>query len=107
MKAPEPHPHHRRRKIEILTPLPLLGRVTALLKAHGVPGHTVLPALSGQGAQGHWDRGHVSDAETCVLVVAVMSADRADPLFDALAPLLADAGVAWMSEVEVLRGEKY
>ncbi|SOD96469.1 DUF190 domain-containing protein [Caenispirillum bisanense] len=102
-----PRPHHPRRKIEILTPMPLLGRVVALLKQHGAPGHTVLPALSGRGGEGTWDRGHVSDAETCVLVVAVMAAERADPLFDALAPLLADAGVAWMSDVEVLRGEKY
>lgn len=99
--------HHPRRKIEILTPLPLLNRVTALLKTHGASGHTVLPALSGRGGHGQWDRGHVSDAETSVLVVSVLAADRADQLFDALAPLLADAGVAWMSEVEVLRGEKY
>lgn len=107
MKAPEPHPHYRRRKIEILTPVPLLNRVTALLRAHGATGHTVLPALSGRGIHGQWDRGHVSDAESCVLVVSVLAPDRADALFDALAPLLRDAGVAWMSEVEVLRGEKY
>lgn len=102
-----PQQHHPRRKIEILTPMPLLARVVALLKQHGVPGHTVLPALSGRGSQGAWDRGHVSDAETCVLVVAVMAVERADAVFGALAPLLADAGVAWMSDVEVLRGEKY
>ncbi len=100
-------PHHPRRKIEILTPMPLLNRVTALLKAHGASGHTVLPALAGQGTKGRWERGHATDAETCVMVVSVLGADRADALFDALAPVLADAGVAWMSDVEVLRGEKY
>lgn len=96
-----------RRKIEILTPMPLLSRLRALLRQHGASGHTVLPALAGQGANGSWDRGHVSDAETCVLVVCVLAAEPADQLFDALGGLLADAGVAWMSDVTVLRGEKY
>ncbi|QJE74150.1 hypothetical protein HHL28_14620 [Aerophototrophica crusticola] len=97
-----------RRKIEVLVDAPLLPRLTALADKAGVTGYTLLPALGGSGAGGRWSEDQVTGAQSKVLFMAVMSADKADKLVDALGPLLESHGLLLIaSTVDVVRGGKF
>lgn len=97
-----------RRKIEVLVDTPLVPRIERLAAGAGVTGYTLLPALGGAGHGGRWTDDQVTGAETKVLFMAVMSAEKATALIDALAPILESHRLLLISSaVEVVRPGKF
>lgn len=97
-----------RRRIEVLVDAPLARRVVAAAASAGVTGYTLLPTLGGSGEGGVWTDDQISGAEAKVMFLTVASAEKADALIEALAPLLESHGLILMiSDVNVLRGGKF
>jgi hypothetical protein len=98
----------QRRKIEVLVDGPLINRLVDVAESVGVSAYTLLPVSGGRGGHGRWSDDQLSGAEAKSLFVAVMPAERAEQLTEALAPLLDDYGLVLLaSDVEVVRGGKF
>lgn len=96
-----------RKRIEILVDTPLVRRVTDAIDKAGITGWTVLPVTSGSGRDGRWREERVTGFDKS-LVLTVASAEKADLLVEALAPLLGSHGLLLtMWNVEVIRGERF
>lgn len=96
-----------RKRIEILADAPLVPRVLAALRQSGVPGHTIIPALSGAGRTGSWSEGEITGA-TKQLVIAIASAEHARAFVDAIGPLLTSHQLLLsIADVAVVRGERF
>lgn len=100
---------HRKKRLEILVEAPIVPRVTALLEAKGALGYTVLPALSGLGADGPWSRdGMVGPAGQMLMVLCILSEDKKDAVLEALFPLVKrHIGSLAVSDCEVVRPERF
>lgn len=100
---------YRKKRFEILVEAPIVPRVTALLEAQGAQGYTVLPALSGLGADGPWSRdGLVGPAGQMLMILCIISEDKKDALLDALFPLVKrHIGSLAVSDCEVIRPERF
>lgn len=100
---------HRKTRIEIIIEAPLLNRLTDLLDRTEVGGYTILPAMAGRGEKGSWDRkGQVTDAGHMVAVVCITDPQRSDSIVEALYDLVSrHTGIVCLSEVEVIRSEKF
>ncbi len=97
-----------RKKLEIIIEAPLLGRVESLLGQSGARGWSVFASLAGHSAHGDWRSDGLSDAHDKRLIIAVVSEAAAQAALDALAALFQDyPGVVYVSDVAVLRGEKF
>ena len=97
-----------RKRIEILADAPLVPRIVAAFDAAGIGGHTVLPVLSGSGRTGSWSEERLTAAESKRLVMAIASAESADALIEALAPLLDSHRLLLaLSDVAVVRGNRF
>jgi PII-like signaling protein len=97
-----------RTRIEVLVDAPLVRRLVAAADEVGVSGWTVLPTVMGRGASGAWSDDELSGASAKQLFMTVTSADKADRLVTALAPLLDAYGlVLIVGEVQVVRGERF
>lgn len=98
----------KRKKIEITVEAPLLARVEALLAAAGVRGHTIVPVQAGRGETGEWREGMLTRAEQMVLIYAITSEQTAHAVLDGLKEVLKTwSGVVCLSDVEVIRGERF
>lgn len=96
-----------RKRIDILADAPLLPRLTDALKACGINGYTILPALSGFGTTGHWDEDRLTGTSK-VMLMAIASDDHAQQLVDRLAPLLDSHRLLLMlATVDVVRGDRF
>lgn len=98
-----------KKQIQIICERPILKRVQRHLTRAGVKGFTVLPALSGSGSQGEWDReGMVGDAGQMVMVLVVLDAGDLDRvltgIFDVVSPQM---GVITISDVSVVRPDRF
>lgn len=97
-----------RRRIEVLVDAPLVRRVLDAAMSAAVTGYTLLPTLGGAGEGGVWTDDQISGAEAKVMFLTVTSAEKADALIEALAPLLESHGLILMiSDVDVVRGGKF
>lgn len=98
----------RRKKLEIIVEAPVLRRVEAFLSEAGVRGWTVLPSLAGAGDSGEWRSRDFTPGQEKRVILALVSAEVAEKVLDRLADFFADyPGVVAVSDVEVLRGEKF
>lgn len=96
-----------RKRIEILTDVALLKRVTAAIERAEITGWTVLPVQSGKGRDGHWREERVMGTDK-VLVVTIAPAGKADRLAEDIAPILTTHGLLFsMWDVQVIRGERF
>lgn len=96
-----------RKRIEILVDSPLVRRVTDAIDKAQITGWTVLPVTSGSGRDGPWREERVMGTDKS-LVLTVASAEKADALVSALAPMLGSYGLLLtMWDVEVIRGERF
>ncbi|MGF1465768.1 MAG: P-II family nitrogen regulator [Sandaracinaceae bacterium] len=103
-----PLPLHPRKKLELIIDRPHLPRYLRLLEQRGVNGYTVLPALGGRGTRGEWKDGGLTDAADRVVVVAVLSEPTLEVLMLDLDALFEDfPGIVFVSDVEVLRAERF
>jgi PII-like signaling protein len=100
---------HRRKQLTVICEAPVAGRVTRVLERVPVGGYTVLPALSGLGGEGHWDReGLVGDTGRMVVIVSIMSEEQAagvlERIYETIEPQM---GIVTLSDVDVLRPERF
>jgi len=97
-----------KKRLEIIVENALVRRVLNLLQKEGARGYTVLPASSGIGDAGAWQRDDITPAlgRTAILVIA--DEDQALRLAEAAYDLLADhATMILLSDVEVFRDDQY
>ena len=98
----------RRKKLEIIIEAPVLRRVEGFLSEAGVRGWTVLPSLAGAGDSGEWRSGDFTPGQEKRLILALVSTDVSEKVLVRLADFFVDyPGVVAVSDVEVLRGEKF
>lgn len=96
-----------RKRIEILTDVALVGRVTAAIDCAGITGWTVTPVTSGKGRDGAWREERVMGTDK-VFVLTVASLEKANTLAEELAPILTSHSLLLtMWDVEVIRGERF
>ncbi len=97
-----------RTKLEIVVEAPVLRRVEELLAEAGVRGFSVFAGLEGAGDGGGWRREGLSGAQDKRLIWTIMSADTAERVLERLAEFFQDyPGVVCVSDVRVLRGERF
>ncbi len=98
----------KRKKLEIIVEAPVLRGVEDFLAEAGVRGWTVLPSLAGSGDGGGWRSGHYTPGQEKRLIFALVTAEVAERVLERLADFFADyPGVVAVSDVEVMRGEKF
>ncbi len=96
-----------RKRIEILTDVALVGRVTDAIDRAEITGWTVTPVNSGKGRDGPWREERVMGTDK-VFVLTVASQERANALAEELAPILTSHSLLLtMWDVEVIRGERF
>lgn len=100
---------HRRKQLTVICEAPVARRVTRALDQVPVSGYTVIPALSGSGSEGRWERsGLVGDVGRMVMIVSVMSGEQANTalerIYETIEPQM---GIVTISDVEVLRPERF
>jgi PII-like signaling protein len=96
-----------RKRIEILVDSPLVRRVTDAIDKARITGWTVLPVTSGSGRDGRWREERVTGTDKS-LVLTIASAEKAEVLVEAMAPMLSTHGLLLtMWDVEVVRGERF
>ncbi len=96
-----------RKRIEILTDVALVKRVTDAIDRAEITGWTVTPVNSGKGRDGPWREERVMGTDK-VFVLTVASQERANALAEELAPILTSHSLLLtMWDVEVIRGERF
>ena len=100
---------HEAKRVAIIIEAVMQKRLTQAMQEAGVTGWTVLPVLGGSGRSGEWSReGQVSRGTGMVQVVCVIRPERLDPLLEAaFAVVDRHMGVVTISDVEILRAERY
>ena len=95
-------------RIDLIFDRPLLREVRSVAKAAGLTGHTLLPALGGEGANGVWSEDLVTAAQSKLVFMAVTSGSKSVHFLEALKPLLETHGlVVFTSQVTVVRAPKF
>ena len=91
--------------LQVVIPGDRLGTVRELLALAHVSGYTVVPNVSGMGHHGyHEGRLLFNELNSQVMIVAVVTADRVDPIVSGLEELFArGSGVVFVSDCAVRR----
>jgi len=99
----------RKKRIDIIVEAPLVSRVIAIFDEHDVSGYTVIPAISGRGNVGLWQRdSHARRISSAVLIFCVVDESREDELLEPLFELVSrQIGIITVSDVRVIRGDKF
>lgn len=98
----------RLRRFEVLIDAPLLPVIEAAARATGVTNWAILPTVSGMVSGRAWHADELSDADRRMLFLTILSEPKAQALLDRLRPILDSHGLSlFISEVEVVRGERY
>ena len=100
---------HQKKRIEIIIEAPLQKRLLDLLNRYEVKGYTVLPVAAGGGIETSWQRGgQVSAAGQMVMVVCIVDPGQAETIVEGVYGLLTrQHGIVSLSDVEVIRGERF
>jgi nitrogen regulatory protein PII len=99
---------HKRRKLELIVEAAILKRTEAILAECGVHVFTVLDGREGRGLAGRWNDENVADALEQRLIIAVATHEAAEKVVARMADLfLRYPGVIYMSDVDVLRAERF
>ena len=99
---------HPRSKLEVIIETIHMNRIKAILERHGNQAYTVVPCLSGRGTRGDWTPDRLSESGSRVLLIAVAEqAIISSILEDVYQVLETLPGVVFVSQVEVLRPERF
>lgn len=100
---------HKKKRIEIMIEAPALDRVTGALDRLDATGYTVMPALSGRGRGGNWQRDDVfADTARIVCVVCITDASRVERILEAIKDVVMRyIGIVSVGDVEVIRSEHF
>ncbi|MEE2527349.1 DUF190 domain-containing protein [Hyphobacterium sp. HN65] len=98
-----------KKRLEIVIEAPVLERLTRKLDALKLSGYTVMPAVSGRGRNGSWSRkGEISDSQRMFVLFAVLDeAALAKVLDEVYALVSSQIGIVTVSDVEVVRAERF
>ncbi len=97
-----------RKKLEIIIEATVLRRVEQFLDEAGVRGWTVLPSVEGHGSGGDWTSGDFTPGQERRMIVAIAADDVARRALERLSAFFADyPGIVFISDVEVMRGERF
>ncbi|MBV7256545.1 hypothetical protein KCG44_07075 [Pacificimonas sp. WHA3] len=98
----------RRRRIEVLVDKPLMSTVEKHAELAGIEHYTIFAAHSGRGHTGRWSDDQLTGALAKRMFLAVSNEETSDRFIEALTPFLDSHGlVLFVSNVEVVRGERY
>ena len=96
-----------RKRIEILTDVALVRRVTDAIDRARITGWTITPVQSGKGRDGRWREERVMGTDK-VFVLTIAPEDKAMALAEDLAPILTSHGLLLtMWDIQVIRGERF
>ena len=100
---------HSMKEIRVIVSGEQQSFVTELLDRVGVSGYTIIGNVSGKGHHGiHEAHFMFSDMESQIMIMAVLPAERVEPLLAGLKPLLEKhSGVMFVSDVSVTRRERF
>ena len=72
-------------------------------------GYTVMPAVSGRGRNGSWSRkGEISDSQRMFVLIAVLDEAALENVLDEVYALVsAQIGIVTVSNVQVIRAERF
>lgn len=99
---------HRKKRIEIIAEAAIVPALLEALREAGASGHTILPALSGDGHHGAWADSAMSAALQMQMILVIASPERAAAIADRLRPLILQyKAVLALSDVEVMRGDHF
>lgn len=100
---------HSKQRIELIIERMAYKRACRVLEASGLTGYTVLPALGGYGNGNRWQRDtDISGGSDMVMIISIGSPERVTKALTDIESLLgAHIGVVSVSDVQVLRGERF
>lgn len=99
---------HKRKKIEIVIEAALLRRVTERLERRGVAAYTVVQGLEGRGTAGAWNEDQLTGAFQKLIVIAITREEKVAGVLEDLSAFFASyPGIVCVSDVEVIRGERF
>ena len=100
---------HTRHRIELIIERMAYKRACRILEASGMTGYTVVPAMAGYGNGNRWQRDtDISASRDMVIIISIGDEDRVRATMQELSRLLGEhIGVVTVSEVEVLRPERF
>lgn len=99
---------HKRKRLEFILERSSLPRLFELFERSGVEGHTQIPVLEGQGQHGRHYNTRVLSVYDAVMVLAVVAEDTAAKVLEESRDIVDEQiGVVFVSDVEVLRGERF
>jgi len=100
---------HSMKEIRVIVSGEQRSFVTELLDRVGASGYTIIGNVSGKGHQGvHEAHFMFSDMESQIMIMAVLPAERVEPLLAGLKPLFEKhSGVMFVSDVSVTRRERF
>ena len=97
-----------RKRVEIIADAPLVPRIIAACSTAGIGGHSIVRLDGGRGRNGDWREDRLIGAESKVMLIAITSAEKAQLLVDAIAPVLESHGLLLtIADVAVVRGERF
>ena len=101
-------PTTERMKVEILFDAPLSEPVVAVVRRAGGAGHTLFAASGGEGRSGRWSEDQLSNADSKVLLMTVVTSEAAAGIVRELEALLDSHGMMIMvSRVGVVREDRF
>ncbi|MEH6409912.1 MAG: DUF190 domain-containing protein [Hyphomonas sp.] len=100
---------HEKIRLELIIERMAMRRACRILETAGVPGYTVLPALSGFGRANHWQRDRdLSASQDMVVIISISDeAPIANVLLELHALLDQHIGILNTSPVHVLRPDRF
>ena len=99
---------YKKKKLQIIVEQPFALEVLDIAEHNGARGYTLVPDVSGKGRHGRRGHGDVIDMLDNVLIIIITEEDIAHKILEEMLPFMEDyTGIAYMSDVEVLRDKHY
>lgn len=103
-----PLPLHSRKKLEVIIERAGVKQALDALDRAGVRGYTMIPHAEGSGQHGRRERDDLLGVLDNVLIIAVATPEAVEAVLEDLHALLIDyVGVVFVSDVDVLRPERF
>lgn len=99
---------YAKKKVEIIVEVALAKRMQETIEGLGAKGYTVFPNLRGKGRWGERSKSGVFGVFENVMIVVITNAATAEKILEAARELTREGiGIAYVSDVEVLRDDHF
>lgn len=96
------------KKIEIICEGAVADRLLSVIESLGAHGYTVMPTIKGRGDAGHQREAFLDRNLNNVLILSIVNAETATRIIEEIYPTLqAHSGIIYVSDVHVLRPERF